>query len=281
MSRRHRLPQIAAEASYSGWLGCLLGLWTLLGVSTYSSWLQRPMQQMLDHLQPLLPFVSFPQLLPEDPGTSPARIWGAIAALLTTLAFTQMILTLIRGLTLIQGVPPRRRPLWKNRLSALLLTISIMTLAGLACYLAVGSDTPAHGWWTFGSWIGRCWLAWGVLTIAYSLLYHWVSSHLTTPQPIFIGACLASGSNLLGLLSLNWITSLLIPAVATTTTDIGALLGWGILICVDSLIVLVGGALNLAISHRRLQRHLNPPVPPLTTMPPSFESFTIRRRSDR
>lgn len=281
IGRRHRLPQIAAEASYSGWLGCLLGLWTLLEASTYASWLQRPMQQMLSHLQPLLPFVSLPESWSEALGTSPVGIWGAIAALLTTLALTHGTLILIRGLNLISGVSRRRRPLWQKWLTAYLLTVSIVLMAGLACYLAIGGNPPANGWWALGSWIGRWWLAWGMLLVAYGLLYRWGSSHATTPPAIFIGSCLASGGSLLGLLGLYGITSLLTVSSHTAVTDIGALLGWSILIYVDSRLVLLGGALNLAISHRRLQRHLNPPVPPLTTLPPSFESFTIRRRSDR
>ena len=260
-----RTTAIAMGAMFSQLWG-LLALWATAPQPT-------PIRGMLNqvalYFSQRLPFLGL-QLPAEAPGL-------AMVAIATIACWWGTTLTLNYGSQTLRRRFPGGQRTATSRLKALLVAPTRsglwLTAAGIGLFLiASGANS------TFLGGLLRWGAALIMFTIGYGVIYRLSPGRWLPGHPLLPGAFLTASVNLLGLGLLNRA----VPAandLAGATTVVSLML-WMVALYGASLMLLIGGQVNVSLGRRsapiRSQIHALP-----KNTPPSFESFTIRRPPDR
>lgn len=288
-SFRYRLLGQSASIAYPALLALLLASLALLLATGLmpSGWQQglvRPLSQVLP-LSPLSEFEAWTgRLAPEQQRRSLVLFgllaWGVAAAAMQGL---------MRGFDLIHQIPVRqRRSLWRSRLIALALVLLLTLAAALLLSLAYASSgaiaQAQQVGASFDLWAATLrrllyWLlAWTIMVATFIGLYRLGPSRLPPGLPLLPGALLPASTWVVSLALWQRCESLLQRYQATFGT-VGLLIVLMIWVYGALLMVLVGDQINISVAR---QRALRPPQQTrVSATPPSFDSFTIRRRNDR
>lgn len=288
-SLRYRLLSQSAGIAYPALLALLLASLALLLATELmpSGWQQglvRPLSQVVP-LSPLSEFEAWTgRLTPEQQRRSLLLFgllaWGMAAAAMQGL---------MRGFDLIHQIPVRqRRSLWRSRLTALGLVLLLALAAALLLSLAyAGSGAIAQAQQvgaSFDFWAATLrrllyWLlAWAIMVASFTGLYRLGPSRLPPGLPLLPGALLPASAWVVSLALWQRCGELLLRYQAAFGT-VGLLIVLMTWVYGALLMVLVGAQVNLSVAR---QRALRPPQSAQTNAtPPSFDSFTIRRRNDR
>lgn len=261
-----RLPGLAAEMAYSNALAmfpAMIGLVTVIGTlkispdridSITQEWLQVAPPEVINLIEGFLKQIQLPNGEEVFSISFAITIWVASGAISVAMAAMDQI----------HQTPFRyRRPYWKARLIAILLTVG--TLAALlgASFLVFISDLiidflkqyatfPQTGFWQ--AWSTLRWLfAFVILVIGFSILYRFGPSQWQVGIPLFPGAIV--GALLWATISqgfrlyLAYFGSRLNLTYGTLTAGILLLL-W---LNLSSLALLIGAQLNVTVGHAMLE----------------------------
>ncbi|MBD0336452.1 MAG: YihY/virulence factor BrkB family protein [Cyanobacteria bacterium Co-bin13] len=286
---KYRLPGLTAGIAYPTLLGLLLGSLALLLATglmqpSWRSGLSSPLSQVLP-VAPLTDLGTWTDGIP--PGQR--RQWLILTGLLAWWAGTGALLGLLKTFDLIHQIPlGQRRSRWRSRLMAMALAWGLGLMAGITLHLAYAGSSSIHlaeqSGASFDLWVATLrrllyWLlAWGVMTATFAALYCLGPSRWLPGTPLFPGALVAA-SVWLGALALWQRSSGPLQGYQATFGTLGLLILLMVWVYGSLLAVLVGCQVNISVGR---QRALRPPSQVRrNVMPPSFDSFTIRRRDDR
>ncbi|MEM0981571.1 MAG: YhjD/YihY/BrkB family envelope integrity protein, partial [Cyanobacteria bacterium P01_H01_bin.58] len=289
----HHRDWMRAAAMTHGFLFCIgLGSLSLLMGMTLNPEFNTLVSTGLTHWRPDvgLPITSFiTQTMTE--WTPLQRMWVSIVGGGTTVSLwlkligtTQHILRETRP-----GTPPAPASLRQRLNTVLIASITLLLLGfvvGLAFSALIESTEAAiaaSSYWQQGQKALAHFLRWSLaissLSLMFGLLYRFSLSRPIKVQPILPGTVLATvvGMGLIGLLKLH------LSGVATQhwfyTALSTMLVVLGGLYCFV-LGGLMGARFNILVKYH-IRNHQPSPLSTALTAPPSFESFTIKRRSDR
>lgn len=290
LSLAQRVSGFAAQIAYLMSLGAIASLLSVLMLGGLWPALAMGLQSRL----------VLPTTWPEAAQVAEAAFWQAsregwqglgfgLSVLLALWALTRAVATAVRSLNYIHGVPPtQHRRGWPalTRTLGLTLGLGLLVLPTLALFFWI--EGIVFGPAVTVDWLGGG-LRWGwrlisgglaiaALTLACAWLY-WLG-----PSPRRLGAPLLPGAVLaaIALASLGIILRLYLARLPEANWVFG-LLGLGLLALVavqgSAQAVLMGDQLNVLIGDRLAQQRsrLAQSLPPA---PPSFDSFTIRRRAN-
>ncbi|WP_035992159.1 hypothetical protein [Leptolyngbya sp. KIOST-1] len=166
---------------------------------------------------------------------------------------------------------------WRTRLLPWGLTLLGLALAGLVLSLIGGTVSSQTGW-TAGIWrLGRWAIALASVALGLAVIYRLAPRAWTPGLSLWPGIRLVLLLGLMGLGLQHWGLAWL----NHQTVAYRSILALGLqLVTLYGLIVLVpmGSQVNLSALRHRRQDSRPWGSPPLTTPPPSFESFKINRR---
>lgn len=286
-SKRHRLPQRAAEMAYGILVGLLAGLLAILSTGGLIEAWRSPLQDWGLRGVALLPAAMHPPLTPliQSAIQNPSRAIGCVSLLGALWAASGGVGVAMHTLDHIHGIPRHdTRPFWRARLVALALTATTALLLTLALGLilvgsAGGRPDPAPSLWQGAiALLGRLLsggLALGLTTTAFALVYRLGPSRWTPRQPFIPGAVLAAVA-VAG-------PGLLLPLYRLPFQNSPwsyGVLGAAVLLLLwlqgGALVLLLGDQTNVIVGQRLAQRQ-RPPGSQPRVPPPAFDSFTIRR----
>lgn len=282
-----------AAAMAHGFLFCIgLGSLSLLLGMTLSPELKTIVSTGLMHWRPAilsLTTSAITQTMTE--WASSQRLWVTIVSGGTTVSLwlkligaTQHILRETRP-----GTPPTPVSL-RQRLNTVLIAGITLLLLGFVVGLAFPAllerseaAIAASNYWERGQKLLAHALRWSLaissLSLMFGLLYRFSLSRPIKVQPILPGTVLATvvGIGLIGLLKLHFSSvstqHWLYAALSTVLVVLGGLYCF-------VLGGLMGARFNILVKYH-IRNHQPSPSSTALTAPPSFESFTIKRRSDR
>jgi membrane protein len=286
---KYRLPGQTAGIAYQTLLGLLLGSLALLLATgmmqpSWRSGLGSPLGEVLP-VAPLTELETWSVSLPLDQ----QRWWLVVTGLLAWWAGTGAVQGLLKTFDLIHQIPVRQRRLrWRGRLVALGLALGLVLVAGMALNLAYAGTGSIHlaaqSGASFDLWAATLrrllyWLlAWSLMAVTFATLYRIGPSRWLPGTPLFPGAFVAA-SVWVGALVLWQRASGLLQTYQAIFSTVGLLLVVMVWVYGSLLAVLIGDQVNVSVGR---QRALRPAFQVRrNVMPPSFDSFTIRRRDDR
>lgn len=262
-SQQLRLARQGIAIAFGAIIAQLLGAIALWATATQEIPIQGMLARTATYTAELLPFLQF-ELPPAAPGLSTVAIATLACWWSTTATLNCGSRALRRIFPLGQRPPASRLMSW---LRGPLQSLLWLTAIGLGIGLIAGGD---------GSRLGLA-LRWGValglFTAGYGAVYRLTPGRWLPEYALMPGALLA-GATSLGSLAL---LEAALPRLnqATGATAIVSQLLWIGLIYGNSLMLLVGGQLNVSLGRRSPMRRSQ--LVQSRTAPPSFESFTIRR----
>ena len=292
-SQQQRLGRVAAAIGYSWLMAFGLGAFGLINTDQAGLMpLIRGLSQLLVHLGgESLAVAGAGRVIVPIP-----RFWS-VAAMVIALWLAQwglgQLMETIEQLS--QGTPvddpttwSHRFKLWAGLLVLIGWTASLLVLIGLTAphsagptpavpLLTPGFTLPLAPTWPLALWQWLRWpVLWGWLATGTGLIYRLSLGPQFRTLPLWPGAWYSSGTTLLVLALISWITASINPGLPYSQLLVLVLV---LLLAAINVLLLLGGAIvNLSLArHRRRQTtwiHSPGTQPP----PPSFESFTIRRR---
>lgn len=286
---KYRLLSLTAGIAYPALLGLLLGSVAVLLAAGlmqpgWRSGLGSPLSQVL----PMTPLTEFATWA-EGIAINQRRRWLVVAGCLAWWAGAVALQGLLRTFDIIHQIPlnQRRLPL-RSRLLALALTPTLGIAVGLTLSLAYAGSGTVQGALASGSsfalWAAALkrlmyWLlALGVMTAALIALYRLGPSRFLAGTPLFPGA-VVTALTWVGALALWQRAAAPLQAYQANFGTVGLLVLVMVWVYCGLLMVLTGDQVNVSVARQRAMR------PPFQmrrdVMPPSFDSFTIRRRDDR
>lgn len=267
-SWRLQLPRRATAIAFGAAVTQLCGILALWATAAQPSPIQGMLYQTATYLSQLLPFLNL-SLPAAPPG------WGMVAIALLA-CWWSTTATLARGSHILRHLFPDQRSN-QSKLLAWMLGPTRSLLWLLAMGLGTFLIADSQGSSSLGV-IVRWSAALGTFCLGYGTVYRLSPRRWLTGHPLLPGALLAATASLINFVLLAKVVARLGPLTGIATTI--SLLLWLLLLYESSLMMLVGGQLNVSLGKQspltRTQRSYFPKA-----TPPSFESFTIRRPPNR
>ncbi|MBD2259629.1 YihY/virulence factor BrkB family protein [Pseudanabaena sp. FACHB-2040] len=285
---KYRLPNLTTGIAYLTLLALLLGgLALLLATGLIQPSWRSGLSSLLSQVLPVAPLTN-QEAWPDSLSTGQQQ-WLILTGLLAWWAGTGALQGLLKTLDLIHQIPiNQRRSRWRGRMIAIALALGLGLTAGFTLHLAYAGSGSIHLAAQSGASLSLWaaifrrllyWLlAWGVLTATFTGLYYLGPSRWLPGTPLLPGALVAA-SFWIGALAIWQRSSEPLQTYEATFGTLGLLILLMAWVYGGLLAVLVGGQVNISVGRQRALQA--PPQMQRTVIPPSFESFTIRRRDDR
>ncbi|ASC71870.1 hypothetical protein XM38_028240 [Halomicronema hongdechloris C2206] len=292
-----RLPSLASEMAYNAILGLFPGILALLTAIGLVASLEATLMQLASRLSDVTPVEALTVIrnFTQEVNQGNSSRLFSLSFGFSLWAASGAVSAAMRALDEIHEVPRgQSRPFWKAKLVSLGLTLGTLLLLLVACALVFVSNWLVHRVAAQGGpmislgllhlWRWLSWpLALAIVAAAFVLIYRFGPSRWQPGKPLVPGAVLAAlawaglsmGFRLYGAHFGHF------NRVYGAVGAVIVLLLW---LYLGSLSMLMGDQLNVTVGddlrQRAVRRGLRPQGPGLPVAPPSFESFTIRRRED-
>ncbi|PSN18805.1 hypothetical protein C7271_10640 [filamentous cyanobacterium CCP5] len=261
-SQQLRLARQAVTIAFGALIAQLCGLIALWATASQAIPIQGLLSRAASHIANLLPFLDF-QLPAEAPGLKTVII-AVVACWWSTTAALNCGSRILRRIFPLGQRSPSRLMVWLRGPLQSLLWLSAIGLG-----LALIAEAEGGRLGIFLRWGA----ALGLFAAGYGAVYR-LTPGRWLPESAWLPGALLAGATSLGSLALLAVAGSRLTS-ATGVAAVATLLLWVALVYGNSLMLLVGGQLNVSLGRRSPMRRSQ--LMPSRSEPPSFESFTIRR----